>query len=168
MNKKSRQQYQTRHVKKRAHQGNSRNNTSPPLYTTTPAHHYIQQHQPTTTYNNTSPPLHTTTPAHHYIQQHQSTTTYNNPSPPLHTTTENQVVWTSDTHDHQPTGPPGMQHQDGRLQSERETKNNLDCRCQRDNENIQHPSSPDILACCWSSPSSPRDTPWYKRTDKVK
>ncbi|KAI0224530.1 hypothetical protein LSAT2_024468 [Lamellibrachia satsuma] len=58
----------------------------------TPAHYYIQQHLPTTTYNNTSPPLHTTTPAHHYIQQHQPTTTYNNTSPPLHTTTENHGI----------------------------------------------------------------------------
>ena len=164
----------------------------------TPAHHYIQQHQPTTTHNNTNPPLHTTTPAHHYIQQHQPTTTYNNTSPPLHTTTpahhyikQQRIKWfghltrmttnqlalkayntrtagfkarerptnwpsrhttpglqASKRERDQPTGPRGIQHQDCRLQNERETKKNLDCRCQRDPQDTRHPPSPSIPACC--------------------
>ena len=124
-----------------------RNEHTREMVGTTPAQHYIQQHQPTTTYNNTSPPLHTTTPAQHYIQQHQPTTTYNNTSPTLHTTTpaqhyiqQQRIKWFGHlTHGHQPTGPQGIQHQDGRLQSERETKKNWDCRCQRDTQDIRHP-----------------------------
>ena len=112
---------------------------------TTPAHRYIQQHQHTTTYNNTSPPLHTTTPAHHYIQQQRikwfghltrmatnqlALKAYNTrvagfkargrPTnwPSRHTTPGWQA---SKREGDQPTGPLGIQHQDGRLQSERET-----------------------------------------------
>ena len=155
-----------------------RNSTSPTLPTTTNNVSFqlvwSEQHQPNTTHNNKQRQLPTrvvgTAPAQHYAQQQTTSASNscdrNNTSPTLRTTTKNQLVCTSNTLGQKPTGPQGIQHQDGTLQSERETKKNLECRCQRDAEDTRHPPSRHSGLQLIFSLISPRH-PLHKRTDKI-